>query len=111
MGADVVLIEKGKLDGDCLNYGCLPSKALIAATHAAEAVRRASRFGVDAGPPAIDFDHVHGVIAAIAPNDSIERFEGFGVTVINQAVRFTKPRTIRLRLTVPTHCRSRQFRL
>ncbi len=99
MGADVVLVEKGKMGGDCLNYGCVPSKALIAAAHAAEAVRRAPRFGVDAGPPTIDFarvhDHVHGVIAAIAPNDSVERFEGFGVTVINQAARFTGPRTIR----------------
>ncbi len=99
MGADVVLVEKGKMGGDCLNYGCVPSKALIAAAHAAEAVRRAPRFGIDAGPPTIDFarvhDHVHGVIAAIAPNDSIERFEGLGVTVINQAARFTGPRTIR----------------
>ncbi len=99
MGADVVLVEKGKMGGDCLNYGCVPSKALIAAAHAAEAVRHAPRFGVDAGPPTIDFarvhDHVHGVIAAIAPNDSVERFEGFGVTVINQAARFTGPRTIR----------------
>ncbi len=99
MGADVVLVEKDKMGGDCLNTGCVPSKALIAAARAAEAVRRAPRFGVDGGPPTIDFarvhDHVHGVIAAIAPNDSVARFEGFGVTVINEAARFTGPRTVR----------------
>ena len=103
MGADVVLVEKGPMGGDCLNTGCVPSKALIAAAHAAEAVRRAPRFGVDAGPPTIDFgrvhDHVHGVIAAIAPNDSVARFEGFGVTVINAAARFTGPRTVRAGVT------------
>ncbi len=98
MGADVVLVEKGKMGGDCLNTGCVPSKALIAAAHAAEAVRRAPRFGVDAGPPTVDFgrvhDHVHGVISAIAPHDSVERFEGYGVTVINETARFTGPRTV-----------------
>ncbi len=98
MGARVVLVEKGRMGGDCLNTGCVPSKALIAAAHAAEAVRRAPRFGVDGGAPSIDFarvhDHVQGVISAIAPNDSAERFEGLGVTVINRAARFTGPRTI-----------------
>jgi len=98
MGADVVLVEKGKMGGDCLNYGCVPSKALIAAAHAAEAARRAPLFGVDTGPPVVDFarvhEHVHGVIEAIAPNDSVERFEGLGVTVINEVARFTGPRTI-----------------
>ena len=89
----------------------MASKALNVVTDAAEAVRRASRIGVNAGPPTIDFDNVHDVIAAIAPITSIERFEGFGVTVINQAVRFSKPRTIWLRLTGPTHCRRRQFQL
>jgi pyruvate/2-oxoglutarate dehydrogenase complex dihydrolipoamide dehydrogenase (E3) component/uncharacterized membrane protein YdjX (TVP38/TMEM64 family) len=98
MGADVVLLEKGKMGGDCLNYGCVPSKALIAASHAAEAIRRAPEFGIDAGDPAVDFarvhGHVHSVIDAIAPNDSVERFEGLGVTVINQAGRFSGPRTV-----------------
>lgn len=71
MGARVVLVEKAKMGGDCLNYGCVPSKALLAAGHAAQAVRRASRFGVTAGDPQIDgkavFNHVQGVIDAIAP--------------------------------------------
>jgi pyruvate/2-oxoglutarate dehydrogenase complex dihydrolipoamide dehydrogenase (E3) component len=93
MGAKVVLVEKGKMGGDCLNYGCVPSKAMLAAGHAAEAVRRAGRFGVAATEPTIDskgvFGHIHGVIAAIEPNDSVERFEGLGVKVIKAEGRFT----------------------
>src|SRR3546814_9207054 len=98
MGARVVLIEKGRMGGDCLNYGCVPSKALIAAAHAAQAARTGGRFGVDGHAPAVDFravhDHVHGVIAAIAPNDSVERFEGLGVRVVKAAARFTGPREV-----------------
>jgi pyruvate/2-oxoglutarate dehydrogenase complex dihydrolipoamide dehydrogenase (E3) component len=92
MGAEVVLIEKGKMGGDCLNYGCVPSKSLIAAGRAAHAIRHAARFGVDGHEPKIDFlgvhDHVKGVIAAIAPHDSQERFEGLGVRVIRAPARF-----------------------
>lgn len=92
MGARVVLLERGKMGGDCLNYGCVPSKAMIAAAHAAHAIRRARRFGIEAGEPAVDFGrvhaHVHGVIGAIAPHDSVERFEGLGVKVIQEHGRF-----------------------
>jgi len=95
MGASVVLIEKHLMGGDCLNTGCVPSKALLAAAHAAEVVRRSGRFGVNGHEPAIDFAkvhaHVHGVIAAIAPHDSVERFEGLGVTVLRGAARFSGP--------------------
>lgn len=98
MGATTVLIEKGRMGGDCLNFGCVPSKALLAAGRAAEAVRESARFGIDAAPPRIDgqrvYDRVHAVIAAIAPNDSVERFEGMGVTVIRAAARFTGPTQI-----------------
>jgi len=98
MGADVVLVERARMGGDCLNYGCVPSKALIAAARAAEAVRGAARFGIRAGAPTIDFaavhDHIHGVIGAIAPNDSTERFEGLGVRVIQAPARFTGPATV-----------------
>jgi pyruvate/2-oxoglutarate dehydrogenase complex dihydrolipoamide dehydrogenase (E3) component len=98
MGAEVVLVEKAAMGGDCLNYGCVPSKALLAAAHAAETVRRAGRFGVNAAPPTIDFeavhDHVHGVIADLAPHDSVARFEGLGVRLIQAAARFTGPRTV-----------------
>ncbi|NIA67815.1 FAD-dependent oxidoreductase [Pelagibius litoralis] len=95
MGAKVVLLEKGKMGGDCLNYGCVPSKALIAAGHAADTVRHAGKFGVNGHEPEVDFlgvrDHVRGVIAAIAPHDSVERFEELGVTVIEAAGSFTGP--------------------
>lgn len=110
MGAKVVLIEKHKMGGDCLNYGCVPSKALIAAAHAADRVRHAGRFGVNGHKPEIDFlkvrDHVHGVIAAIAPNDSVERFEGLGVDVIQGAARFTSPRDVEVG---GRHIRARRF--
>ena len=98
MGASVALIERDRMGGDCLNVGCVPSKALIAAAGAAESARGAARFGVRLEPPGIDFaavhDHVHGVIAAIAPHDSVERFEALGVTVIQEHGRFTGPRTV-----------------
>ena len=95
MGASVVLIERGRMGGDCLNYGCVPSKSLLAAGHAAEAARQSERFGVHAGVPPIDgqriHDHVHAVIAAIAANDSQERFEKLGVAVIRAPARFVGP--------------------
>ncbi|MDH3228703.1 MAG: FAD-dependent oxidoreductase [Alphaproteobacteria bacterium] len=98
MGARVVLVEKGKMGGDCLNYGCVPSKALLAAGHAAQAMREAGRFGISAVEPEIDFAavhaHVRGVIDGIAPMDSQERFEGMGVNVIRAAGRFTGPREV-----------------
>ncbi|MBL6932332.1 MAG: FAD-dependent oxidoreductase [Rhodospirillales bacterium] len=95
MGSSTVLIEKGLMGGDCLNYGCVPSKALLAAGHAADAVRHAQAFGVNAGEPVISsekvYGHVRDTIAAIAPNDSVERFEGLGVKVIQAAGRFAGP--------------------
>jgi pyruvate/2-oxoglutarate dehydrogenase complex dihydrolipoamide dehydrogenase (E3) component len=99
MGANCVLVEKGKMGGDCLNTGCVPSKSLLAAGHAANAVSEAGRFGVKASPPGVDFAavnaHVHDVIAGIAPHDSVERFEELGVTVLQEAGRFTGPRELR----------------
>jgi pyruvate/2-oxoglutarate dehydrogenase complex dihydrolipoamide dehydrogenase (E3) component len=98
MGASVVLIEQGKMGGDCLNYGCVPSKSLIAAGRAAHIIRTAGRFGVNGHEPEIDFlgvhDHVKGVIAAIAPHDSQERFEKLGVTVIRAHARFVGPQEV-----------------
>jgi len=98
MGAKVVLIEKGAMGGDCLNTGCVPSKALLAAGHAAENARRAGRFGIQVGKVSANgkdvFDHVKNVIATIAPNDSVERFEGLGVTVISAQGHFTAPDTV-----------------
>src|SRR6185436_14352031 len=95
MGARTVLIERGRMGGECLNTGCVPSKALIAAAHRAQAIREAAQFGVHAGEPRIDFAavmaHVQAAIRAIAPNDSVERFEGLGVTVLRATARFVSP--------------------
>ena len=97
-GVAVALIEKGRMGGDCLNYGCVPSKALIAAGKQAHAMGAGDRFGVAPQAAHVDFAavnrHVHEVIAAIAPNDSVERFTGLGVTVIQGAARFTDARTV-----------------
>ena len=99
-GVDVVLIEKGKMGGDCLNYGCVPSKAIIAAGKAAATFRSSEKFGVGAQEPEIDFSkvnsHVHDVIATIAPHDSVERFEGLGVNVIQGAGEFISADTVRV---------------
>lgn len=99
LGRKVVLIEKGEMGGDCLNTGCVPSKALIAAAARAEAMRDAAKFGIANAEPQVDFaavmDHVHGVIGAIAPIDSQERFEGLGVTVLRAHAAFTGPRELK----------------
>ncbi len=91
MGAKVVLLEGHKMGGDCLNYGCVPSKALLAAGHKAHETSEAA-FGVAGHAPAPDYaaakDHVQAVIDEIAPVDSQERFEGFGVHVIREFGRF-----------------------
>jgi pyruvate/2-oxoglutarate dehydrogenase complex dihydrolipoamide dehydrogenase (E3) component len=95
MGARVVLIEGGEMGGDCLNSGCVPSKALLAAAKAAHAVQAGARLGITAAPPQIDFAaamaHVAATIAEIAPMDSQERFEGFGVQVVRAWASFTAP--------------------
>lgn len=95
MGADVILLEDHKMGGDCLNYGCVPSKALIAAAHHAHAMGTGAPFGVAPEVPRIDFaaakDHVQQAIDAIAPVDSQERFEGLGVRVIRKRGRFISP--------------------
>ncbi len=97
-GQKVVLIEKHKMGGDCLNYGCVPSKALIAAGKRAHQMRTADMFGIASVAPMVNYravhDHVHSVIAAIAPNDSVERFTGLGVKVILGTGKFLDKRTV-----------------
>ena len=97
-GRRVVLIEKHKMGGDCLNYGCVPSKALIASARRAHAMRTSAPFGISPVEPTVDAvavnQHVQSVIAAIAPNDSVERFQGLGVQVIQAAGRFVDRRTV-----------------
>jgi len=98
LGVPLVLIEKGRMGGECLNTGCVPSKAMIAAGRRAEAFRTAGPFGIKPVPPSIEFDevndHVHRVINALAPNDSKERFTGMGVRVIEGEARFRDTRTV-----------------
>jgi pyruvate/2-oxoglutarate dehydrogenase complex dihydrolipoamide dehydrogenase (E3) component len=98
MGAEIVLIERGRMGGDCLNFGCVPSKSLLAAARLAESTRRGVAFGITCAPPRIDFgavaDSVQRVVAAIAPNDSAERFEGLGVRVLHAEAHFTSPRAV-----------------
>ncbi len=97
LGRKVVLIERGTMGGDCLNTGCVPSKALLAASHAASDARAAARFGVTASV-SVDWlqvrAHVRGVIEQIAPADSVARYELFGATVLRDTARFTGPRTL-----------------
>lgn len=82
MGASVVLIERGRMGGDCLNYGCIPSKSLLAASRLATAWRRGTELGINYGPPQIDFtavaDSVARVIARIAPKDWSNASRGSG---------------------------------
>lgn len=99
LGKNTVLVEGGKMGGDCLNYGCVPSKALIAAGSAAHTVRSSEKFGVTPMEPDVNYnqvhDHVHDVIAGIAPHDSVERFEEIGVKVIQEYGQFENPNTLR----------------
>ena len=92
LGLSVALIEKDKMGGDCLNTGCVPSKALLEAAKVAQGFRKAEPFGIKAVEPEVDFsavkDHVFGVIGVIEPHDSPERFEGLGATVILEEARF-----------------------
>jgi pyruvate/2-oxoglutarate dehydrogenase complex dihydrolipoamide dehydrogenase (E3) component len=98
LGASVALIERDVMGGDCLNTGCVPSKALLAASHVMRAIRRAERFGIIAADPAADWDrvraHVRGVIEAIAPMDSEARFRALGATVLRGEARFLDPTAI-----------------
>jgi pyruvate/2-oxoglutarate dehydrogenase complex dihydrolipoamide dehydrogenase (E3) component len=100
VGGTVVLIERARMGGECLYTGCVPSKALLAAAHAARAAQQAMRLGIDA-KPRVDFSrvrgHVESVIAAIAPHDSAQRFRQLGVEVIEGDARFIDPRTVQVR--------------
>ena len=97
-GLKVALIEQGAMGGECLNTGCVPSKALIASAARAHAGRQGRRLGIALAPPDVDFAavrrHLQDTIAAIAPHDSQERFEALGVEVIRAPARFLDRRTL-----------------
>jgi pyruvate/2-oxoglutarate dehydrogenase complex dihydrolipoamide dehydrogenase (E3) component len=95
LGARTVLIERGRMGGDCLNFGCVPSKALLAVAKLAHAHHRYRDFGLAGPAPSVDFAavmrHVKRVIEDIAPHDSVERFQALGVHVIKAEARFVAP--------------------
>ena len=97
-GLKVALIESGAMGGECLNTGCVPSKALIAAAARARTARVANHLGVKLAPPAIDMAgvraHIRQAIATIAPHDSQERFEALGIEVIRAPARFLDAHTV-----------------
>lgn len=99
MGADVTLLEGHKMGGDCLNFGCVPSKALIASAKIAWTQANGDKFGVKSVEPVVDYaaakDHVADVIAEIEPNDSVERFESLGVRVIEEYGQFISPTEVK----------------
>lgn len=99
LGAKVALIERDLMGGDCLNVGCVPSKALISAARAAAAARMASEFGIHgSGKPQADFgaimQRLRRLRADIAPNDSAERFKGLGVDVYLGTAKFLGPGSV-----------------
>ena len=106
MGAQVVLVEGHKMGGDCLNYGCVPSKALLAAAHRAAAPQANAPFGLSDQRPRVDFAkvmaHVADTIAAIEPVDSVERFAGLGVNVIEAKGKFIDRKTLKAGSTTIT---------
>lgn len=98
MGAKVVLVEKHKMGGDCLNYGCVPSKALLAAAKKIHEYKSFKHFGIHTDPLKVDFKqvmaHVHDVIKTLSKHDSVERFEALGVNVIHGEGKFKDPKTL-----------------
>jgi pyruvate/2-oxoglutarate dehydrogenase complex dihydrolipoamide dehydrogenase (E3) component len=110
LGVKTVLIERSAMGGDCLNHGCVPSKALLAAGKAAEAHRGNAALGIAPHEPEIDFPavmaHIRRVIAAIAPNDSVERFAGLGVRILREEARFVSPEELQ---AGPWRVRARRF--
>jgi pyruvate/2-oxoglutarate dehydrogenase complex dihydrolipoamide dehydrogenase (E3) component/uncharacterized membrane protein YdjX (TVP38/TMEM64 family) len=98
--AKVTLVESHKMGGDCLNFGCVPSKALIKSAKVAEQMRHADRYGLTPVDPKFSFkaviDRVHAAIATIEPNDSVERYTGLGVDVAQGHARIIDPWTVEI---------------
>ncbi len=100
--AKVTLVEASKMGGDCLNYGCVPSKALIKSARVAEQMRHADRYGLAAASPQFSFravmSRVHDIIAAIEPHDSVERYSSLGVDVVQGYATIVDPWTVDIAL-------------
>jgi pyruvate/2-oxoglutarate dehydrogenase complex dihydrolipoamide dehydrogenase (E3) component len=100
--AKVTLIEAHKMGGDCLNYGCVPSKALIRSAKLAHQMRHGERYGLASTEPAFSFQavmrRIQDVIRAIEPHDSVERYTGLGVEVLQGYAKLTNPWTVEIAL-------------
>jgi pyruvate/2-oxoglutarate dehydrogenase complex dihydrolipoamide dehydrogenase (E3) component len=98
LGGRVALVERNKMGGDCLNYGCVPSKALIASARVIDSIRHASKWGLEEQEPRFEFETVFESMrsrrAKIAPHDSAERFESLGVDVFFGEARFVSPHEV-----------------
>lgn len=98
--ARVTLVEQHRMGGDCLNFGCVPSKALIKSARIADQIRHADRYGLEAAEPKFRFAEVmrrvREIIAAIEPNDSVERYTGLGVDVVQGHARIVDPWTVEI---------------
>ena len=101
--AKVTLVEANRMGGDCLNFGCVPSKALIGSAKAAHRMRHADRYGLRPVEPNIPFsavmERVHKVIAEIEPHDSIERYTALGVEVLKGYAKLIDPWTVEIALS------------
>ena len=99
--AKVTLVEAGEMGGDCLNYGCVPSKAIIKTAKVANQMRHADNYGLEPVSPATSFKkvmaRVHEIIAAIAPNDSVERYTSLGVDVVKGYAKIIDPWTVEIK--------------
>ena len=100
LGGRAALIEAGKMGGDCLNYGCVPSKALISSAKLIERIRHAKKMGLSDMEPSFRFEDVFARMrerrAKIEPNDSVERFEGLGVDVFQGRAKFVSPHEVEI---------------
>ncbi|MGP9545573.1 FAD-dependent oxidoreductase [Psychrobacter sp. AOP7-B1-25] len=100
--AKVTLIESGEMGGDCLNYGCVPSKAVIKSAKIAEQIRHGEDYGLENATPQFSFKkvmaRVHKVIADIAPHDSVERYTDLGVDVVKGYAKLIDPWTVEIQL-------------
>ena len=100
--AKVTLIEAGEMGGDCLNYGCVPSKAVIKSAKIAEQIRHGENYGLENATPQFSFKkvmaRVHKVIADVAPHDSVERYTNLGVDVVKGYGKLIDPWTVEIKL-------------
>ncbi|MBK6738796.1 MAG: FAD-dependent oxidoreductase [Haliea sp.] len=100
--AKVTLVEAHKMGGDCLNYGCVPSKALIRSAKLAHQQRHADKYGLQPVTPVIPFrkvmERIHDVITEIEPHDSVERYTGLGVDVLQGYAKIIDPWTVEVAL-------------